>query len=77
MKKDKEQVWYNRWMFALVAFVFCVIVSQFNIPSGNPEILVKIIVIVSGIYSLSMGIVFMVHRRRKWLKYLKDELNDH
>ena len=74
MEKDKERVWYKRWMYALIAFTFCIIISQFNIAEGNPEILVKIIVFASGIYAITIGIIFMVHRRRKWLEYLKNEL---
>jgi hypothetical protein len=76
MDKDKERVWFKRWMYALVAFAFCMIVSQFNIPIGNPAILVKIIVMASGVYSLTIGIIYIVHRRRKWIKYLENEFNN-
>jgi len=76
MKKDKEQIWYRRWMYALVAFIFCVIVSKIFPQTGNPEILANIIVITSGVYSFTIGIVFMVHRRRKYLKWLENELKN-
>ena len=73
MEKNKERIWFKRMMYALVAFLFCIFISRFDVNPGNPEFIVEIIVLVSGIYFVIIGLIYTGHRRRKIIKMLEDE----